>query len=75
MENKNIEITDSFYELHKSIMKQIIDWCIENNLDADYISLDADGVKYSIEVGDWHPGTDSSFALFDKDKKCLVCSM
>ena len=56
-------------------MKQIIDWCIENNLDADYISLDADGVKYSIEVGDWHPGTDSSFALFDKDKKCLVCSM
>jgi hypothetical protein len=75
MENKNIDITNSFYELHKSIMKQIIDWCIENNLSADYISLDADGVWYSIMTGDWNAGTDSSFALFDSDKKCLVCSM
>lgn len=75
MENKNIEITNSFYELHKSIMKQIIDWCVENQLEADYISLEADCVKYSIETKMWGAGTDSSFALFDTNKNCLVCSM
>ena len=61
--------------LHRLIMQEIIDFCKRNKIDADFVSLDADCLKDSIECGVWHPGTDSSLALFDKNKNCIISSM
>ena len=61
-------------ELHDELIKLIIGWCKKNNVDADTLSLEIDGLNYSIERGLWHPGTDSALAFF-KDKKCIASSM
>lgn len=61
--------------LHRLIMQEIIDFCANNNINAEYVSLDADMLMDSIKVGKWHPGTDSSLAFFDKDKNAIISSM
>lgn len=61
--------------LHRLIMQEIIDFCKRNNIEADYVSLDADRLLDSISVGKWHPGTDSALVLFDKNKDTIIESL
>lgn len=72
----NNETTEEkFYYLHRLIMKEIIDFCKRNNIEADYVSLDADHLLDSIKFGKWHAGTDSALTIFDENKKPIVSSM
>lgn len=68
-------IDEKLYYLHRLIMQEIIDFCKRNNIDADYVSFNADMIADSIEFGRWHPGTDSSLAIFDKNKKPIIQSI
>lgn len=68
-------IESKLNDFHIHIIKEIIDFCIENNIDADYVSLSADHLKDSIEYKKWHPGTDSSLTFFDENEKSIICSM
>lgn len=72
---ENETLNEKMDHLHRLIMQEIIDFCERNKINADYVSLNADYLLDSIKVGKWHPGTDSSLALFDSDKKCIVESI
>lgn len=71
----NQSLKDKTAEFHTYLINEIIKFCKENKIEADYVSLDADCLMDSIKVGKWHPGTDSSFALFDENKNVIVSSM
>jgi len=72
MENN---LDDKLYDLHKNIMSLIINFCKDNNINPDYVNFGADGLESSINVGKWHPGTDSSLTFFDKHKLPILCSI
>jgi len=57
------EINKKFRDLHKKIIDEIISFCKENNIVADEIHLNADGVASSIPYGEWQACTDSYFGL------------
>ncbi len=63
---------EKFHYLHRLIIKEIIDFCKRNNIDAEYVSLDADMLSESIKSGKWHAGTDSTLALLDENKECII---
>lgn len=65
-----------FYELHDNLVKEIINFCKKENInDVDMAYLSIDGLKFSIQEGQWLASTDSSLTLFDKNKKCLMESI
>lgn len=67
---------EKFYELHKKLVQEIIDYCRENNIkDADEFHLSIDGLRDSIEFGTWHPGTDSAASLLNSDRETITYSM
>lgn len=68
-------INEKLNYLHRLIMQEIVDFCKRNNIDANYVSLDADMLIDSINAGKWHPGTDSSLVLFDKNKDVIIKSL
>ena len=53
----------------------LVSLCSDGNINAEYVSLDADMLMDSIKAGKWHPGTDSSLAFFDKDKNTIISSI
>ena len=59
-------VTEEFRKLHTKIVNEVINFCKENKVDIDEFHLSADGLRYSINVGTWHPGTDSSFTAYRK---------
>lgn len=68
---------DFFIELslHKKIMNEIIDFCKQNKLtDINEFKMSADGLKWSIKNGQWHPSTDSSFNLINDKRKQVLLS-
>ena len=69
------ETNDKFYDLHKQIMDLVINFCKENNVTPEYVNFGADMLEPSINIGKWHPGTDSSLTFFDKDKTPILCSI
>jgi hypothetical protein len=69
-------MNEKFYELHKKLVQQVIDYCKENDItDADIFDLHIDGLRDSIENGKWHPGTDSAMGLYNKDKETITYSI
>lgn len=58
---QNEEIDEKFSKLHSKLVKEIITFCKENNIEIDEFSLSADGVRESIKYGEWCPSTDSCF--------------
>ena len=67
---------EKFYELHKKLVQEVIDYCIENNItEADIFDLHIDYLRDSVKCGNWHPGTDSSMGLYDEDKETITFSM
>lgn len=69
------ETDDKFYDLHKQIMDLVIKFCKENNVTPEYVNFSADMLEPSINVGKWHPGTDSALTFFDKYKLPILCSI
>ena len=62
--SKYTVIKENFVNLHKRIMRLIIDFCCDYGLfDVDELQLNADGLKESIIEGKWTPSTDSCFKL------------
>ena len=60
-----ITTSDDLSELQDALMKTTVDFCKERNLtDIDCISFGADGLKHSIEYGEWAPCTDSSLTAY-----------
>ena len=73
---RNEYLQREFYKLHRSLVTQVIKFCQENFIDADEFSLNADGLKVSINYGEWTPATDSSFILEkDGEKDPVLFSM
>jgi len=67
---------EKFYELHKKLVREVINYCIENNItEADIFDLHIDRLQDSINYGDWHPGTDSSMGLYDENKETITFSV
>lgn len=67
---------EKFYELHKKLVQEVIDYCKENDIkNADEFYLSIDGLQSSIEFGEWHPGTDSAASLHDTDRETITFSM
>lgn len=64
-----------FYNLHINIVNQIINFCKENNVQADNLHLSADCLNESIEYGKWCPYTDSSFSLYNNDEETILWSI
>ena len=60
------ELNKEFSGLHKKLVNEVIMFCKEHNLEIDEFHLSADGVRCSIQFGQWTPATDSSFSL-DRD--------
>ena len=61
------ELDKKFCVLHHKIVEQIIDFCLENNLKIDDVHLDIDGLRDSINFGQWTAATDSSMAMYRFD--------
>ena len=63
------ELNREFYKLHHSIVNQIIAFCKEHNVEIDDVQLSADGLRSSIEYGEWCPGSDSSLTMYRFDNE------
>lgn len=75
-ENTRKEFDDKCSDLHEILMRTCIDYCKKNNLIiVDDIYFIADGLKESIEYGEWTPCTDSSLTLTDIKRNRLAISM
>lgn len=59
-----------FCELHRKLVKEIINFCKENDTEFDEIHLDVDGLIESIKIGEWSPATDS-FLVAYKDSRTV----
>lgn len=70
----NSKIQESFNKLHKDVVNMIAEWCYDNEVDCDKISLNANGFNSSYKVGKWHPETDSLFVI-SKNNEQVLCSM
>ena len=67
---------EKFYELHKKLVQEVIDYCIENNItEADIFDLHIDRLQDSIKHGKWHPGTDSAMGLYNENREAMVISI
>lgn len=57
------------YELQKEIMKTVISFLNEHDKqhEIDEVNFSVDCLSPSLENKGWHPGTDSSLSLYDKD--------
>ena len=75
-EDTRKEFNDKCSDLHEILMKTCIDYCRKNNLIiVDDIYFSADGLKESIEYGEWTPCTDSALTLTDDKRNRLAISM
>ncbi len=64
------------YELQKKIVKTVIDFCNENNLDdVDEVAFNIDSLKCSLTYGDWHPGSDSVLIFMDENGNKITESL
>lgn len=72
---ENESLDEKFNHLHHLIMKEIVDFCKRNNINADAVTFSADYLYDSLNAGNWHPSTDSALVLFDKDKKRIIESV
>ncbi len=71
------ELNKKFYELHKTLVNQIAEFCKDNNLKIDEVSLSVDGLQNSIPYSEWTAATDSSMTMYNVDWTCepFLCSM
>ena len=74
-ETKVISLEKKFNKLHHHLLKEIIDFCNENDLYPDEIHFYADHLLDSIKFKDWHPGTDSCLGLLDKNGEIIIESL
>ena len=72
---ENESLNEKLNYLHRLLMKEVIDFCKHNNIDADIVTFGADHLLDSINAGTWHPGTDSALALFDENNECIIESI
>ena len=67
---------ENFYELHRRLVQEVINFCKENNIEnADTLLFSVDYLQDSIKAGNWHPGTDSSLQLLDSNQKTILWSI
>ena len=59
-------ITEKFRKLHTKLVNEVISFCKENNVIVDTFNISTDGLRESINYGEWCPCTDSCFRL-DED--------
>ena len=64
------KLNKTFYELHRKLVKEIINFCKENDTEFDEIHLDVDGLIESIKSGEWSPATDSTLVAY-KDSRTV----
>ena len=64
-------LNTDFRELHKKLVNEVIQFCVDHNISIDEFSLHADGLEGSINYGSWQACTDSCFSLekFTEDYK------
>ena len=73
--NKDPELHLKFVDLHTKIINEVVNFCKENNLAVDELSISATGLKESIDFGSWHPGTDSCMNLVDESGATVLYSI
>ena len=61
---QNEELNEKFKELHREIVDRIVLFCKENGVEFDNVYLTADGVRFSVQYGEWTAATDSSFSAY-----------
>ena len=70
-------LTEKFRAFHEKLVNQIIQFCIENNInDIDEFYLSGDCLNESIPYGKWSSGTDSTFIFkkyTDEFKEVMSC--
>lgn len=74
------QIRQAFLDLHKKLVNEIVNFCREYKIEANSAVLFANDLEDSIEFGEWHPSTDSSFELWDyseeeQDARTLLYSV
>ncbi len=70
------KLQSNLNKLHDEIMNKIISFCRENNVDKVWAChLGVDGLCFSVDAGEWHPGTDSALVLYDEDKNVICESL
>jgi hypothetical protein len=68
-------IQEKLNNFHDKLMKEVIEFCKENNISADEVHFSADHLQDSIMFGKWHPGTDSCLGLLDKNGEIIIESL
>lgn len=72
------ETLDKYDELSQLLYFHFVEFCRRHFVDLnkmDYLSFSVENVKDSISYGGWSPSSDSSFTLYNKGSKNIVCSM
>ena len=65
-------------ELSQLLYFHFVEFCRRHFVDLnkmDYLSFSVENIKDSISYGGWSPSSDSSFTLYNKGRKNIVCSM
>lgn len=62
-------------KLHQQLVNTIVEFCNDNNIEASSVQFGIDGLESSLEFGSWHPGTDSSFRICDKNDDVIYYSI
>lgn len=63
------ELNKKFCVLHHTLVNQIVEFCLENDIKIDDVHLDIDGLRYSIKFGQWTAATDSSLTMYRFDEE------
>lgn len=71
----NIGINEKFNDLHHRLVNDIVSFCKENNIEASSVQFGIDGLESSLEFGSWHPCTDSSFRICNKNDEVICYSI
>jgi hypothetical protein len=61
------ELDKKFCVLHHTLVNQIVEFCLENDIKIDDVHLDIDGLRDSIMFGQWAAATDSSMTMYRFD--------
>lgn len=62
-------LNQKFCEFHQNLVNQIVDFCVEHNIEIDDVHLDIDGLRDSIRFGQWTAATDSSMTMYSFDEE------
>lgn len=71
---QDIQLNNDFRELHKKLVNEVIQFCIDHNITIDEFHLNADNLEESIKFGEWSACTDSglTFEKFTNEYKDAV---